>query len=454
MFARVLKSLALLILSVPMAAQDGFTSLTPGNDLSNWESYGGTAPYELVGDTIIGTAVTNTPNTFLCTERPYDDFILELEFFDQAPLNSGVMVRGQWRQQDDIRRVYGYQVEIDPSPRGYTAGIYDEARRGWIYPLHYNDAARTAYRHGEWNKLRVEFIGDELRTFINGQSAANLVDSVDASGMICLQVHSVYMPEMEGKTVMWRNIRIMDNATEADRQAGQLAPVENMLVNQLTEAEKRQGWRLLFDGQSTEGWRGAKLDEFPESGWEVVDGELRVLAGNGGESTNGGDIVTKEQFSDFELVFEFKPTEGANSGVKYFVDPDLNKGSGSAIGLEYQILDDERHPDAKAGVMGNRTMASLYDLIPANPVDVQRRKDYSINDWNRGRIKVKDGKVEHWLNGYKVVEYDRFSQMFDALVNYSKYKDWENFGQWPQGPILLQDHGNAVAFRTIKIREF
>ncbi|MCP9235079.1 DUF1080 domain-containing protein [Lewinella sp. JB7] len=440
-------------LSLPLLAQnDGMTSLTNGKDLSNWETYGGKAPYELRGDTIIGTAVINTPNTFLCTDRPYENFVLELEFYDEAPLNSGMMVRGQWRQQDDLRRIYGYQVEIDPSPRGYTGGIYDEARRGWIYPLHYNDKARTAYRHGEWNAARIEVIGNEIRTFINGQSAANLIDSLDDSGLICLQVHSI-SKELAGKQVKWRNIRIKDNATKADQMRAVLAPVENMMVNHLSEAERRQGWRMLFDGSSSDGWRGVKLDAFPSSGWEISDGELRVLAGNGGESTNGGDIVTTEHFSNFELVFEFKPTEGANSGVKYFVNPALNTGPGSAIGLEFQILDDQRHPDAKAGVMGNRTMASLYDLIPAKPVDVQRNKDFRINDWNRGRIKVKDGKVEHWLNGYKVVEYDRFSQMFGALVNYSKYKDWENFGRWPAGPILLQDHGDAVSFRSIKIRE-
>lgn len=446
--------LSLLFLALPTlsAQDDGFVSLTNGTDLSNWESYGGEAPYELQDSVIVGTAIVNTPNTFLCTKETYGDYILELDFYDDAPLNSGVMARGQWRQQDDIRRVYGYQVEIDPSARGYTGGIYDEARRGWIYPLHYNEPARTAYRQGEWNHLRVEFIGDELRTFINGQSAANLIDSVDASGMICLQVHSI-PEELAGKQVKWKNIRIKENATKADRLNTVLAPVENMLVNTLSEAERRQGWRLLFDGRSTDQWRGVKLDDFPARGWEVADGELRVLPGNGGESTNGGDIVTKENFSDFELVFEFKPTEGANSGVKYYVDPDLNRGPGSAIGLEFQILDDERHPDAKAGVMGNRTMASLYDLIPAKPIDVERRKDYRIGDWNRGRIVAKDGKVEHWLNGYKVVEYDRHSQMFDALVNYSKYKDWNNFGRWEQGPILLQDHGDAVAFRTIKIRE-
>ena len=450
---RTSTALFLLLFTSGMSAQQQFTSLTNGRDLSNWETYGGEAPYTISGDTITGTAVVNTPNTFLCTERPYSDFILTLEFNDDAPLNSGVMARGQWRQQDDIRRIYGYQVEIDPSPRGYTGGIYDEARRGWIYPLHYNEGARHLYRHGEWNDLRVEAIGDNLRTYVNGQAAANLVDSLDDSGLICLQVHSINQ-ELAGKQVRWRNIQVLDNATEADRLRAVQAPVENLLVNTLTEAERRQGWRLLFDGQSTEGWRGAKLDDFPSQGWEVADGELRVLPGNGGESTNGGDIVTEDHYSNFELVFEFKPSEGANSGVKYFVDPDLNKGQGSAIGLEYQILDDERHPDAKLGVMGNRTMASLYDLIPASAIDVPGRgKEYKIGAWNRGRIVSKDGHVEHWLNGYKVVEYDRLSPTFKALVNYSKYRDWENFGRFPEGPILLQDHGDAVAFRTIKIRE-
>ncbi|CAH1000434.1 hypothetical protein LEM8419_01587 [Neolewinella maritima] len=446
-------TLLLLLAITSLVAQGAFTSLTNGSDLSNWETYGGEAPYTLSGDTITGTAVVNTPNTFLCTDRPYEDFILTLEFNDDAPLNSGVMARGQWRQQDDIRRIYGYQVEIDPSPRAYTGGIYDEARRGWIYPLHYNPPARELYRHGEWNALRIEAIGNNIRTYVNGQAAANLVDTFDASGLICLQVHAI-KKELEGKQVRWRNIQLLDNATEADRLQAVQAPVENLMVNSLTEAERRQGWRLLFDGSSGAGWRGAKLDDFPARGWEITDGELRVLPGNGGESTNGGDIVTEEHFSDFELVFEFKPTEGANSGVKYFVDPELNKGAGSAIGLEFQILDDEVHPDAQAGVMGNRTMGSLYDLIPAALVDVPgRNKEYKIGDWNRGRIRVQGGHVEHWLNGYKVVEYDRFSPMFQALVNYSKYRDWDNFGRYPQGPILLQDHGDAVAFRSIKIRE-
>ncbi len=218
--------------------------------------------------------------------------------------------------------------------------------------------------------------------------------------------------------------------------------------NTLTEQECREGWKLLWDGKTTNGWRGAKIATFPQKGWVMEKGILKVKPSDGRESSNGGDIVTIRKYRNFILKVDFKITEGANSGIKYFVDPDLNKGEGSAIGCEFQILDDLRHPDAKLGVKGNRKLGALYDLIP-----VSEDKPFDIKAWNTAMVIVKDNHVEHWLNGVKLLEYERNNQEWNALVAYSKYKNWPNFGNHKEGNILLQDHGNEVWFKNIKIKE-
>ena len=174
-----------------------------------------------------------------------------------------------------------------------------------------------------------------------------------------------------------------------------------------------------------------------------------MLSTGGAESAAGGDIVTTDLYGDFELKFDFKITEGANSGVKYYVDTDINKGPGSSIGLEYQILDDENHPDAKLGNHeGSRTLASLYDLIQAKP----EKPVNPVGEWNSGRIVSADNHVEHWLNGVKVLEYERRSDEYRKLVSESKYDQWPEFGEKDRGHILLQDPGDRVAFRNIKIK--
>lgn len=440
------------------AQREGWTPLFNGKDFSGFKKLNGEAEYHIEGDEIVGVSKDNTPNTFLATEKTYGDFILEFEVLVDASLNSGVQFRSLSKADYNNGRVHGYQVEIDPSPRAYSGGIYDEARRGWLYPLSLNEKGQTAFVNGSWNKYRVEAIGNEIRTWVNGINTANLVDDLTAEGFIALQVHGIGKNKSHaGKEIRWRNIYIKTDNLEEERMT--MAPYArevNMVPNTLTDNEKRKGWRLLWDAKTTDGWRSARGPEFPKTGWVIEDGELIVLETGGGEAEAGGDIITKEKFGNFELIVEFKLTEGANSGIKYFVDAELNQGAGSSIGPEFQLLDDEKHPDAKMGVNGNRTVGSLYDLITATNLSIPgRNKTFNgIGKWNRARIVVDGAKVEHWLNGYKVVEYERGTPMWRGLVAYSKYKKWPNFGELPQGHILLQDHGNKVHFRSVKIREF
>lgn len=440
----------ILALSIVANAQPKWESLFNGKDLSGWKQINGKAKYSVVDNTLVGEAVLNSPNSFLATEKIYSDFIMELEFKVDPQMNSGMQLRSESKSDFKNGRVHGYQVEIDPSPRAWTGGIYDEARRGWLYPLTENPKGQKAFKQNQWNKVRIEALGNSIKTWVNGIPCADILDDMTKEGFIALQVHDIGNDKAkEGIKVQWKNLRILTSeVSKYVTKSKSSIQQYNYIPNTLTEKEKNDGWKLLWDGKSTDGWRGAKVDKFPDSGWEIKDGVLKVVKSDGAESRNGGDIITSKKYKNFELHLEFRITEGANSGIKYFVDPDLNKGEGSAIGCEYQILDDEKHPDAKLGIAGNRTCAGLYDLIA--PIN---KRVNGIGIWNNAKIIVNGNHVEHWLNGFKTVEYERGNQMWRALVATSKYKVWPNFGEGSEGHILLQDHGFEVWFRSIKIKE-
>ena len=208
-------------------------------------------------------------------------------------------------------------------------------------------------------------------------------------------------------------------------------------LNQLTKAEKKAGWKLLFDGQTTAGWRGFNKPAFPGQGWIVEAGALKHQAKGG-----GGDIITVDRFTDFELQFQWRVATGANSGVKYFI----NEERGQPIGHEYQVIDDNAHADALRG--GKWQTASLYDLFPPENKTLR-----PVGEWNDSRILVAGKHVEHWLNGKKVLEYELESAALKAAIATSKFKNVSGFGTKFSTPILLQDHGDEVAYRNLKLRE-
>ncbi|MDC0389461.1 DUF1080 domain-containing protein [Flavobacteriaceae bacterium] len=449
-------TLLLLLFPLIVLSQTNWIQLFNGKNFDGWEIKQGKADFEILNNGVIqATSILNSPSTYMGTINHYDDFIFEYEIFASSGLNSGVQFRSLNSKKGDV---FGYQCELDTDEfRSWTGGIYDQSRRGlFLYPLTRNEKGKNAFKNGVWNKVRIEAVGRSIRTWVNGIQCSNLLDDTSKSGFIALQIHSINTVENKGKVVRWKNLRISTTDIEKNRWPVESYATEiNYIDNYLSDDQISKGWRFLWDGETTNGWRGAKLNTFPKNGWIIKDGLLKVIDSGGKESEAGGDIVTKKKFSNFELELDFMITKGANSGIKYFVDTEMNQGKGSSIGLEFQILDDKNHPDAKEGVLGNRTVASLYDLITAENLQESRgKRNVKPNTWHRARIFVDGGHVEHWLDNIKMLEYDRYSQVFKSLVNYSKYQKWPGFGLLDAGHILLQDHGDEVYFKNIKVREF
>jgi hypothetical protein len=321
--------LALLSLTWSAWSAAAPVDLFNGKDLTGWVQRGGKAKYHVEGNEIVGTSVLNTPNSFLCTEKTYGDFIFEYEFKVDPRLNSGVQFRSECfdkvtpvtLEDKTIKvpagRVHGYQAEIDPDPkkdRWWTAGIYDEGRRSWLYPGKnggdgpaFTAQGRKIFKQGDWNHIRIEAVGDSIKTFLNGTPCAAIKDALTLRGFIALQVHGIAKDKAkDGSQVRWRNLQITEVASAASAN------------NTLSAAEAAAGWQLLWDGKTSAGWRSAKADKFPTAGWKMSDGVLTVMENGGAESAAGGDIITQQRFSEFELVAGFQDSPKARTAASKF----------------------------------------------------------------------------------------------------------------------------------------
>lgn len=331
--------------------------LFDGKTLDGWIQRGGKASYAVEDEMIVGTTVPGTPNSFLCTEEHFGDFILELELNVDAGLNSGVQIRSHSLHDYRDWRVHGYQVEIDPSERAWSGGIYDEARRGWLNPLKDNEAARKAFRVGEWNTYRIAAIGDSIKTWVNGVPAADLVDSMTLSGFIALQVHSTRSEEP--LRVRWRNIRIQDLG--------------------------RSRWKPLWNGKDLDGWHTK-----PGGAWSVEKG---VVVGTSEPSeTRHGLLVSDAAYDDFTVRVMFRALEG-NSGL-YFRADEVD-GAVGVHGFQAEI-------DAHNDVGGLYETGGRAWVVKPSADDVKRW--YKPGEWNLMTVSAHGRRVVVHVGGHRTAE--------------------------------------------------
>ena len=388
-----------------------------------------------VGWKIVDDYMQIVPRTgSITTRREFRDFRMHIEF--NVPLmpdakgqgrgNSGVYIQRRYELQ--ILDSYGLESKNNDCGAMYRTQPPDKNACKKPGEWQYYDLQFTAAKWQGDKKVKNAritacqngvLIHDDFS--IPNKTGAGRPEGPTA-GVILLQDH--------GNEVKFRNIWIVPLNETAK------------VPNTLTDSEKADGWKLLFDGKTTKCWRSARSDKFPEYGWSIRDGMIIVNPGDGAESRRGGDIITRELYSNFELKVDFRLTPKANSGIKYFVIPELLVQKGSALGIEYQIYD-----DAGRGISSKNALASAYDLFAAKGVRAN-----PAGQWNTALIVSKNGKVQHWLNGRLVLEYNRLSDEFQQARAKSKFKDIANFGTLEKGYILLQYHGNQAAYRNIKIK--
>ena len=372
-----------------------------GQTLNGWVQRGGEAKYTVEDGVIVGTTVVNTPNSFLCTEREYGDFILELELKADDGLNSGVQVRSHCFDQETTYdfgtkmlkipagRVHGYQVEVDQQPsRRWSGGIYEEGRRGWLNSLEKNEAARQAYKFGEWNKYRIECVGDSLKTWVNGVPAADLVDSVTSSGFIALQVHGT---DKAGLQVRFRNIKLQDLG--------------------------KHDWKRLWNGKNFD---GAHI--IGKGDWRIGDGAIHATHRKAEKEF--GHLVTDKTFSDFTVRLKYKAISG-NSGLYFRIE---EKGASGVSGFQAEI------DDAKDAGGLYETNGRAWVSQPS-PEDV--KKWFKPQEWNTMSVSAHGGRIAVEVNGHRTAE---------LLDDKSR----------TEGKLALQVHANLdcdLYFKDIEILE-
>jgi hypothetical protein len=336
-----------------------------GTTFDGWKQLGGKATYAIEDGVVIGTSVPNTPNSFMTTEKHYGDFVLEYEFKVDEELNSGVQIRSHSIPDYRNGQVHGYQVEIDPDTkrnRMWTAGIYDEGRRGWLNDLVQNDAAREAFKPDDWNKIRVEAIGDHIRTWLNDVPAADLVDSMTQAGFIGLQVHGIGRDESKlGKQVRWRNIHIAD--------LGQ------------------HDWQPVFDGKSLDGWK-----PMPGGKWEVVDGAIHGTSSK--DESRHGILLSDAVYDDFTIRFQFKVISG-DSGFYFRADP--VDGGVSVHGFQAEV--DTTTETGGLYETGGRAWVSKPTYG-----EKDNQKIYRPGEWNEMTVSAHGARVVVHVNGNKTAE--------------------------------------------------
>ena len=382
---------ATLILS--SSANEKWTSLFNGESLDGWIQRGGKAKYTVEDGCIVGRTIPKTPNSFLCTEKQYGDFILEYEFKVDPRLNSGVQIRSQTKESG---RVFGYQIEIDPDTnrnRMWTGGIYDEARRGWLNDLSKNEKARKAFKPNDWNKIKVHANGDSIRTWINGVPAADLVDSMTQSGFIGLQVHGIGNKSDGPYEVRWRNIRIQDMGSHK--------------------------WSSIFDGKSLQGWKA-----LPGGTWQVDEG--RIIGKSPKEEKRHGILLTERTFENFTVRAQFKVNSG-DSGFYFRCEP--VPGGVSVHGFQVEV--DYSQETGGLYETGGRGWVKkpTKEEIP--------KKKYKPGEWTTLNLSAHDGRIVVHINGQKT------SELFNDKGRKS-------------GHIGLQLHGGDtmdVEFKNIEILE-